>query len=85
MKVKDKINTEVLVREVFKCPDIMSGRTNFSVYMEDKNNEYIWNTFSNKFPEVGTKTILTAVIAETKAQGRSVDKDIFRVVRCSFK
>lgn len=85
-KEKDKIETEIVVAEIYHCPhaDGVSILNTISM-LDNGNKEFIWSTLSTNFPAKGEIKKLTAKITEVNAGRHFWDKPAYKVSNCKFK
>lgn len=85
-KEKDKIETEIVVAEIYHCPhaDGVSILNTISM-LDNGNKEFIWSTLSKNYPEKGEIKKLTAKIAEPNISSHYWDKIAYKVSNCKFK
>ena len=85
-KEKEKIQLKIFVQYIFHCPDVNPLKTlNTIIMLDDNGNEFTWNTTSNKYPEQGEISILSATIAEVGYGSHNWDCNSYRVTNCKFK
>lgn len=85
-KEKEKIQEKIFVQHIFHCPDINPLITlNTIVMIDDNGNEFTWNTTSDKYPEQGEVSIMSATVAKVNYGKHNWDCDSYRVSNCRFK
>lgn len=86
MKEREKIETTVLVANIFTCPNVADPTKKMrTIVMEDEEYEYTWNTTSEKdIPEKGATTFLSAIVAEAPYNVHNYEKKGVRVSNCTF-
>lgn len=84
-KIKEKIEVEVEIVKIAKCPATDPFKTHSAVIMEDgKGNEFCWNTLTDKYPEEGGPYILKATISNNDTYTHNYELKAYHVSNCKF-